>query len=78
MDPLVAAAAPLALGLVQALSGVLPDRWKPVVSIATGVAAIAAYAAAGHISWADVPLAGIMAGLAASGLYSGGRTLRGH
>lgn len=77
MDHLIAAATPIALGLVQVLSGVLPDRWKPVASIVTGLVAVACYGLAGQIPWAQVPLAGILAGLAASGLYSGARAVRG-
>ncbi len=76
MEPLTAAAAPIVLALVQTLAPVVADRWKPAVSIILGIVVVAAIAASGELSWHQVPLTGITVGLAASGLYSGGRTMR--
>lgn len=76
MEPLVAAAAPIVLALVQAFASITADRWKPALSIALGLAVVAAIAASGELPWHQVPLTGITVGLAASGLYSGGRTMR--
>ena len=78
MDPLIAAGAPIVLALVQTLAPVVHDRWKPAVSILLGLVVVAAIAASGELPWAQVPLTGIVVGLAASGLYSGGRTMREH
>ncbi len=78
MDPLTAAAAPIVLALVQTLAPVVQDRWKPAVSILLGLVVVAAIAASGELPWPQVPLTGLMVGLAASGLYSGGRTMREH
>jgi hypothetical protein len=67
------AAAPVITALVAAIGGVapgLPRRAYPLLAIALGIAWNAAVAAAlGDLSPAT-PLYGIVAGLAASGLYS--------
>lgn len=69
-----AAAAPLILGLVAATGLIatrLPRRAYPAVAIAYGVIwqSAAAWALG---AWSPAaPLAGVVAGLAASGLYSG-------
>jgi hypothetical protein len=67
------AAAPVITALVAAIGGVspaLPRRTYPLLAICIGVAWNASVAAAsGELSWAT-PLYGIVAGLAASGLYS--------
>ena len=74
MDPLLAAGAPIVLALVQTIAPIVSDRWKPAVSLAFGMLVAAAYAFSGELSWPQVPLSGLMVGLAASGLYSGTRT----
>lgn len=74
MDPLIAAGAPIVLALVQTFAPIVADRWKPALSILLGLAVVAAFAASGELIWSQVPLTGLTVGLAASGLYSGGRT----
>lgn len=73
MDPLLAAGAPLVLGLVQAFRPVVADRFLPILSLVLGLGVVALYAVSGGIPWAQTPLAGLMVGLSASGLYSGSR-----
>ncbi len=74
MDPLTAVAAPIVLALVQTLAPIVADRWKPAVSLLLGLVVVAAIAASGGLPWPQVPLTGLIVGLAASGLYSGTRT----
>lgn len=74
MEPIVAAAAPIVLALVQTVAPLVADRWKPSVSLLFGLLVVAAIAASGEIAWPQVPLTGLVVGLAASGLYSGTRT----
>lgn len=68
------AAAPIITALVAAISAAipaLPRRAYPIVAVAIGVAwNMAASAASGGIGW-SAPVYGVVAGLAASGLYSG-------
>jgi hypothetical protein len=68
------AAAPIVTALVAAIGAAvpaLPRRAYPLVAVAIGVAwNIAASAAAAQLGW-FAPIYGIVAGLAASGLYSG-------
>lgn len=68
------AAAPIIIALVAAIGAAipaLPRRLYPIVAVAIGVAwNLAASAAAGQPGW-DAPIYGAVAGLAASGLYSG-------
>lgn len=73
MDPLTAVAAPIVLALVQVLAPIVADRWKPAVSLLLGLVVVAAIAASGELPWPQVPLTGLIVGLAASGLYSGTR-----
>lgn len=67
------AAAPVITALVSAIGGAapaLPRRAYPLLAIGLGIAWSAAVAATlGELSWAT-PLYGVVAGLAASGLYS--------
>lgn len=68
------AAAPIITALVAAIGAAipaLPRRAYPLVAVAIGVAwNIAASAVGGQVGW-SAPIYGIVAGLAASGLYSG-------
>jgi hypothetical protein len=68
------AAAPVIVGLVAAMGAAapgLPRRAYPLVAIALGIAwTVAVNAALGELTW-PAPLYGVVAGLAASGLYSG-------
>ena len=68
------AAAPIIMALVAAIGvaiPALPRRAYPIFAVTIGVAwNIAASAAAGQLGWHS-PVFGIVAGLAASGLYSG-------
>lgn len=72
------AGVPVVVALVEVVKGVVPglgERWYPVVSLVVGVGFNVA------VSWylgGDLFLAGVtglVAGLAASGLYSGGRAV---
>ncbi|MBI2723859.1 MAG: hypothetical protein HYX50_02245 [Chloroflexi bacterium] len=67
------AAAPFVTALVAAITAaapVIPRRAYPLVALAVGIAWVcAAQAAMGGLRW-SAPLTGIVAGLAASGLYS--------
>lgn len=74
MDPILVAGAPLVLGLIQALHPVIPDRWRPIASVICGWIVAVIFASSGQVAWTDTPLAGLMVGLAASGLHSGART----
>jgi len=86
-SPLLASAlvlaVPLILGIVQAIKTVFKiedDRWKPVVSIGTGMV----LALLGLVSqkipsageWILTLLLGLILGLAASGLYSSAKAVR--
>lgn len=69
----LAAASGVALGLTQALAMAgLPDRFKPLASIAAGIVVATLILSALTTQGA---LWGIVAGLSASGLYSGGKTI---
>ena len=67
------AAAPIITALVAAIGAAvpaLPRRAYPIVAVAIGIAwNIAASAAGAQLGW-SAPVYGIVAGLAASGLYS--------
>lgn len=68
------AAAPIITALVAAIGAgapVLPRRLYPLLAIGIGVAwNVMVSAALGQLTWV-APIAGVVAGLAASGLYSG-------
>lgn len=72
---------PAILALTQMWKGIITDtRWYPLISVAMGLvvnilAAIALSQTTGR-DMAAAMLMGIMAGLAAAGLYSAGATLR--
>lgn len=72
VSPAVIVAAPIVLGLVQVLkvSG-LPSRFAPVASIAIGVSILLL----GGLTLQVAIVQGIIAGLVASGLFSGGKSL---
>ena len=66
-SPLIVAIVPVILGLVQVAKQVgLPSKFAPLVSIALGVGLVALTGA----SWQADIVQGIIAGLAASGLWS--------
>jgi uncharacterized membrane protein (DUF441 family) len=83
MDELTSAAlilSPVTVGIVEvAKRAGLPVRWAPVFALIAGVV-LALLAAWGNVlggyegNWARVALGGLLAGLAASGLYSGVKT----
>jgi len=67
-SPLVLAAIPVVLGLVEVTKRVgLPARYAPLASLVFGVGAIALTG----VSWQATVIQGIIVGLAASGLWSG-------
>lgn len=49
----------------------LPAKFAPLVSIGLGVAAILLFA---NVEWREAVFEGVICGLAASGLYSGGKS----
>jgi len=63
--------------LVKRLAPGLEDRWYPLVALAAGIAVnLAVRPWSGVTIWAAV-VTGIVVGLAASGLYSGGKAVVG-
>jgi hypothetical protein len=76
----IGAVAPVIVGLVEVLKAIgLPSRWAPVAAIGCGIAICAGAALASGSEagarWFEAGLSGIVAGLAASGLYSGSKKL---
>jgi hypothetical protein len=74
------ASVPLIMGLVEVAKGMgLSPRWAPAVSLGLGLALSLGYRAALDVpagaEWAQAVLSGLALGLAASGLYSGARTM---
>lgn len=70
-SPLVVAAIPVALGLVEVVKQLLlPSRYAPLASILIGVGLMALLP---DLEWRAVLAQGIIVGLAASGLWSGGK-----
>lgn len=76
-EPLVLsglAAAPVITALVAVIGSAapaFPRRWYPLLAVALGVAWQCAAASAAGTFAATTPLAGLLVGLAACGLYSG-------
>ena len=69
-SPLIIAIVPIIVGLVQVVKGVgIPSKYAPLVSIAFGIGLVALTG----VVWQAFVVQGIIAGLAASGLYSGGK-----
>ena len=70
-SPLIVAIVPVVLGLVQVAKGMgIPSRYAPVASIVLGVALMLITGAV----WQAAVVQGIIAGLAASGLWSGSKS----
>lgn len=70
-SPFIVAIVPIVVGLVQVAKGVgIPSKYAPVVSIVFGIGLVALTG----VAWQAFVVQGIIAGLAASGLYSGGKT----
>lgn len=68
----------LTVGLVEVVKRMeaVPVRFLPVIALLVGVAlAAVGGSAVGLSSWREVIVAGLMAGLSAMGLYSGGKTV---
>jgi hypothetical protein len=69
-SPLIMAIVPVILGLVQVVKQVgLPSRFAPLASIAIGIGLVALTG----VAWQAFVVQGIIAGLAASGLWSGSK-----
>jgi len=72
LSPLALGAIPLVVGLVQIGKGLdVPSKYAPIVSIAFGIALMGLTG----VAWQAFVVQGLIVGLAASGLYSGGKTL---
>lgn len=75
------AGAPVVMALVQALrqAVVLPDRFTPALSLALGLAWNVGLRAAGltEANYGISAILGVLSGLSASGLYSGGKAALG-
>lgn len=79
------AAVPLIVAIVEAIKRTIPgfnaDRWGALTAVAVGVALSLAYEVpsldAPFPTWRDAVVAGVVLGLAASGLYSGYKAARG-
>ena len=70
LSPLALGAIPVIVVLVQVFKGIaLPSRFAPLASILSGVAILAI----AGLSWQAFVIQGIIVGLAASGLYAGGK-----
>ena len=70
LSPLALGAIPLVVGLVQVAKGLkIPAKLAPLVSIAFGIGILAI----SGIAWQAFVIQGLIVGLSASGLYSGGK-----
>jgi len=70
-SPLVIATIPVALGLVQVIKTIgVPSKYAPILSLALGMLLVALTGA----GWQIVIAQGLIVGLAAAGLWSGGKT----
>lgn len=72
------AGAPLVVALTALIKTAwpeLPDRWWPILSVVWGIALNEALAYLLGTRYDVAALVGVVTGLAASGLYSGGRTM---
>lgn len=73
LSALTIAAIPVVTGLVSVLKTSLemPTKFAPLASLALGIASVALIGGV----WQAIIAQGILVGLAASGLYSGGKAL---
>lgn len=70
--------APIIVGVVQALKGFIPDaRLYAPIALLLGIVANVGIAYARHADPVEAAVAGMLAGLSAAGLYSGGKTVVG-
>ena len=70
-SPLLVAIVPVIIGLVQVAKTVgLPSNYAPFASIVFGMVLVALTG----LTWQGIVIQGIIAGLAASGLFSGTKT----
>ena len=82
-DPLAAAIAisPFVVGLVEGAKATgLPSRWAMIAALAFGLIIAALFAVAGWAgldseNWATAVLVGIAAGMMATGLYAGTKSI---
>lgn len=71
-SPLVVAVVPLVVGIVQVVKGVgLDSKYAPIASVVAGVGLIALTG----VTWQATIVQGLIAGLAASGLWSGTKSV---
>ena len=73
LSALAFGAVPVITGLVSVLKTSLdmPSKYAPLASLALGIAAIALIGG----TWQSIVAQGVLVGLAASGLYSGAKTV---
>lgn len=72
LSPLVIGSTPIVLGVTSAIKQIgLPNQYAPLVSILLGIGAVLLTGAVWQVAIAQ----GIIVGLVASGLYSGGKAL---
>lgn len=73
INPAVLGAVPVIVALVQGAKSIgLSGRFAPILSVALGIGAAFLVASA---SWQADIVQGLLAGLMASGLYSGGKAI---
>lgn len=72
LSPALLPAIPAILAMIQGVKGMfnIPSKYAPGLAILLGMAAVWLF---GH-EWEAIVIQGILVGLAASGLYSGGKT----
>lgn len=69
-SPFIIAIVPVVIGVVASFKGLgLPSRFAPLTSILVGIGLVALTG----VVWQAIIAQGIIAGLAASGLYSGAK-----
>lgn len=72
LSPLALGAIPVTIGIVQVLKLLIPDsKYAPVVALAIGIGLMALTG----IAWQAFIVQGLIVGLAASGLYSGTKSV---
>lgn len=76
---LVALLSPIVMGLVEVSKRVgVPARFLPLVSLGFGIILSLIYGLYNDIGSVDMAFSGIVAGLLAVGLYSGGKAIAGN
>ena len=73
-SPLILGAIPVVMGLVEVVkrAGFPPERFIPLLSLVLGIAIMAVIEGP---DWPTILIQGIIVGLSASGLWSGGKSI---